>query len=718
MKKLVLFILFMLASLGLQAQSKTTGTVNLLSGMTAELMLDNSTTTATLTFTGPSDRWFALQFGIFPGTSGGGMASGQDVVYYNGTTLVDAVQNGVGATPTTDAVNNWTVTSNTVSGSTRTIVATRAFNTGDTNDHTFVYSAPNIDFAFARSQSASYALAYHGASNRGYQLNRTFTCVAPDAPLASAQTFCGSTTVADLMATGAAGATFSWYTSATGGTALASSASLSTGTYYVSQTVDACESDRTSVSVTVATVTAQVLPSFTICNMYVLQSLNAGNNYYTGSGGTGTMLMQGDIISSTQEIYIYTESGTTPNCTDESSFTITVVNSPDIITPGNQTVCNEYELPALTGDGDYYTGPSGTGTMLSAGQMITSTQTIYVYGATGTTPNCTNEEAFTVTVTATSGPTAAATQNLCDGSTVFDLIATGATGATLNWYDVAAGGTPLASSTVLTTGSYYVDQTIDGCTSPRTEVAVTIAPLSNPIVEDQTFCGQVIVGVITVETVGNQGFLMPVFYDVPTGGEPINVNATIVESGTYYVSQTNGTCESDREEVNITINLIPIAPMGDAVQTFTSGETVADLEVNTINGATITWYTMNAAMQLVEIDPSTALVHAGEYYVTQTVDGCESLSFKITANDPLGIENISKNNVVIYPNPVTDLLIVSGETTISKVVVVNLLGQSVIAQDANDTEVSVNMDSLGAGTYFVQVHAVSGAMTSFKVVKQ
>lgn len=717
MKKLVLFILFMLASLGLQAQSKTTGTVNLLSGMTAELVLNNSTTTATLTLTGPSDRWFALQFGIFPGTSGGGMAAGQDLVYYNGTTLVDAVHNGVGATPSNDAVNNWTVTSNTVSGSTRTIVATRAFNTGDANDHTFVYSNPNIDFAFARSQSASYGLAYHGP-NRGYQLNRTFTCVPPSAPTASAQTFCGSPTVASLSATGAPGATFSWYTSATGGTALASSASLSTGTYYVSQTVDACESTRTSVSVTVATVTAQELPSFTICDMYVLQSLNAGNNYYTGSGGTGTMLSAGQMITSTQEIYIYTESGTTPNCTDESSFTITVVDSPEIITPGNQTVCNEYELPALTGDGNYYTGPSGTGTMLSAGEMITSTQTIYVYGATGTTPNCTNEDTFTVTVTATSGPSAAATQDLCDGSTVFDLMATGVAGATLNWYDVAVGGTALASSTVLTSGNYYVDQTIDGCTSPRTEVAVTVAPLSNPIVNDQTFCGEVIVGLIEVTTVGNQGFLIPVFYDVAAGGTPLDINSTITMSGTYYVSQSNGTCESDREEVNITINLIPIAPMGDAVQEFTEGETVADLEVDTINGATITWYVMNTAMQLVEIDPSTALVHGTEYYVAQTIDGCESLPFKITANDPLGLETITRNNVVLYPNPVADVLIVSGQTTISKVVVVNLLGQSVIAQDANDTEVSVNMDSLGAGTYFVQVHTLSGVMTSFKILKK
>ncbi|AXG74069.1 T9SS C-terminal target domain-containing protein [Flavobacterium arcticum] len=721
MKKSVLFILFMLASLGLQAQSKTTGVVNLLSasgsipGTTAEIVLNNDTSTATLTFTGPSDRWYALQFGIFPGTSGGGMASGQDIVYYNGTTLVDAVHNGVGATPSTDATNDWTVTSNTVSGSTRTIVATRAFNTGDTNDYTFVYSNTDIDFAFSRSQTAVYSLAYHGI-NRGYQLNRPFTCVAPDAPLASAQTFCDSAMVSDLAVTGATGATFSWYNVATGGTALAGTASLSTGTYYVSQTVSDCESERTSVSVTVASVTAQVLPSFSMCDMYVLQSLDAGNNYYTASGGTGTMLAVGDIITTTQEIYIYTESGTTPNCTDESSFTITIIDSPVVTSPGNQTVCIDYELPALT-VGDYYTGPSGTGTMLSAGDMITTNQTIYIYATTETFPACPSEESFDVTITSTS-PTADATQDLCEGSTVFNLMASGTTGATLSWYDVATGGTALASSATLTSGNYYVEQTLDGCTSERTAVAVTIAPLSNPIVEDQTFCGQVILGVIEVTTVGTQGFLMPVFYDAATGGTPLNINMVITTSGTYYVSQTNGTCESDREEVNITVNLIPIAPMGDAEQEFNSGETIADLEITTIDGATITWYIMDAGMQLVEVASNTALVHEGEYYATQTVDGCESLPFMITANDVLSIATITRNKMMVYPNPVIDVLIVSGETTISKVVVVNLLGQNVISQDANDTEVIINMDSVEAGTYFVQVQALNGATTSFKIMKK
>lgn len=171
MKKTLLFLLFGL-SIGSYAQTKSTGVVSLQAGMTAKLDLNNTTSTATLKLTGPSDRWFALQFGSF--NQGDGMQSGEDVVYYNGTTLVDAVHNGVGIAPTADT-NNWTITSNTVATGTRTIIATRAFNTNSTGDYTFVYANGTIDFAFAKMGSATFGLAYHGNGNRGYKIDVPIT---------------------------------------------------------------------------------------------------------------------------------------------------------------------------------------------------------------------------------------------------------------------------------------------------------------------------------------------------------------------------------------------------------------------------------------------------------------------------------------------------------------------------------------------------------------
>jgi len=79
--------------------------------------------------------------------------------------------------------------------------------------------------------------------------------VAPvtTAPAASNQLICSgsSPTVASLVATGS---NLKWYTSSTGGTAMLSTDSVATGTYYVSQTLAGFESVRTAVSVTVSNI--------------------------------------------------------------------------------------------------------------------------------------------------------------------------------------------------------------------------------------------------------------------------------------------------------------------------------------------------------------------------------------------------------------------------------------------------------------------------------
>ncbi|MCX7549247.1 hypothetical protein, partial [Xanthomarina sp. F2636L] len=133
------------------------------------------------------------------------------------------------------------------------------------------------------------------------------------------------------------------------------------------------------------------LSDYSGCSSYTLPALTNGT-YFTGTNGTGTQLNTGDVISTTQTIYIYNEIGTAPNiCFNESSFTVTISGTPPVDTIANQTVCTDYTLPALT-DGTYFTGTNGTGTPLNAGDVISTTQTIYIYNETGTAPNiCSNE---------------------------------------------------------------------------------------------------------------------------------------------------------------------------------------------------------------------------------------------------------------------------------------------------------------------------------------
>lgn len=116
------------------AQTKSTGNVTA-GNLTVKIDLDSSTSTVTYTLTGPSNKWFAL------GLNATSMSTNNpiDVVQY-GTALLDRSLGGGHSAPSTDATNNLTLVSNTITGSNRTIVATRPFSTGDSRDYTFNYT--------------------------------------------------------------------------------------------------------------------------------------------------------------------------------------------------------------------------------------------------------------------------------------------------------------------------------------------------------------------------------------------------------------------------------------------------------------------------------------------------------------------------------------------------------------------------------------------------
>jgi gliding motility-associated-like protein len=116
-----------------------------------------------------------------------------------------------------------------------------------------------------------------------------------------------------------------------------------------------------------------------VCGSYTLPALAAGN-YFTQIGGQGTIIPAGTVITSSQTIYIFANTTSTPNCT--LAFTLPIVIKPkpivDDLDDVIRCVDNPFILPVLSG-GNYYTATNGGGTMLSAGNIISTTQTIYIY---------------------------------------------------------------------------------------------------------------------------------------------------------------------------------------------------------------------------------------------------------------------------------------------------------------------------------------------------
>lgn len=122
--------------------------------------LETTPTLVRLTLAGPSNSYLGL------GAGNAGMASGADGFIYNSASTTDYTFNGVNVAPTADAIQDWTIVSNTVSGSTRTVVATRSLN-GSSGDAPIPNAPGNIEVFVARGNN-TLGISYHGGANRGY----------------------------------------------------------------------------------------------------------------------------------------------------------------------------------------------------------------------------------------------------------------------------------------------------------------------------------------------------------------------------------------------------------------------------------------------------------------------------------------------------------------------------------------------------------------------
>lgn len=182
---------------------------------------------------------------------------------------------------------------------------------------------------------------------------------------------------------------------------------------------------------------------------------------------------------------------------------------------------------------------------------------------------------------------------------------------------------------------------------------------------------------------------------------------TASESGIYTCVITNGSCNYTTTATNL--NLISSIPTGDINQSFNNGDTLDDLIVT---GTNLQWYANISDTN--PIPSSTALVNGTTYYVSQTVNGCESEKLAITVTETLGVDDVELKDFSLYPNPTKDKLYFNSSQIINRIRIYNAVGQLLGDYLLNDTDGEINISKLENGIYFIKIN---NQLKSYSVIK-
>ena len=462
----------------------------------------------------------------------------------------------------------------------------------------------------------------------------------PAAPaVTSTVNYCQNAPATALTATGS---NLLWYTAATGGTGNALAPTPSTNVigntlYYVSQTVSGCEGPRATITVNVFAIPAAptVTAAIAYCQNATASVLTAtGTNllWYTGaSGGTGTATAPTPSTSTVGTVNYYV-SQSSNGCESPRAQIAVTVNAipaaPTVSTP--VTYCQNGAAVALTATGNgllWYTAATG-----GTGNATAPTPTTTAVGSTNyyvsqTINNCEGPRALiTVNVTtSTPAPTVTSPVIYCQNATAVALTATG---SGLLWYTVPTGGTGNAIAPVPATNTpgsttYYVSQTTSCGEGPRAAIVVTVnaTPVAPTVTTPVTYCQN---AAATALTATGSGLL---WYTSAVGGGTGNATAPTPSTSTagtvnYYVSQTVSGCEGPRALITVTVNATPAAPVVTSPVAYCQNATATAL---TATGSGLLWYTTatGGAGNATAPTPSTATAGTVNYYVSQTVNGCE-----------------------------------------------------------------------------------------------
>ncbi|KFF12361.1 hypothetical protein IW15_12460 [Chryseobacterium soli] len=362
----------------------------------------------------------------------------------------------------------------------------------------------------------------------------------------------------------------------------------------------------------------------------IYQTINNGNSYYY----TGTFSWHCDFDPSSNEYFL---NSVNTNQINTDGFLLKMEKCNNIPPNSSQNIClgSTIQLNASGGTIYNWSGPNGFTSNLQ-NPIIPNSSTVnsglYTCHISGTTNGCDGSFMIQIVVGDNTPPVpniASLPTITGDCHTVISTLPTAT--------DHCAGPITATTTDPLSyslPGTYIIHWTYnDGNGNISTQnqnVIVTSPALPTTANQAQIFCATNNPKISDLQITGQN----IQWYNA--AGNILTSTTALVTGQTYYASQTINGCESNKIPVTVTVNSTP-KPTANAAQDFcaSANPTLANLVVT---GTSLVFY--NAAGNILPI--TTPLVHGQTYYVSQTVNGCESEKLSISVT--LSINNVPANN--------------------------------------------------------------------------
>jgi gliding motility-associated-like protein len=640
----------------------------LCSGQTLSLT-STSTVGATFSWSGPNSFTSTAQNPTIPGATT--LAAG---VY-----SVNASISGCSsATGTVNVVVNQTPTVLTIgansplcSGQTLSLTSTSTvgatFSWSGPNSFTSTAQNPTIPGAttlaagvYSVNASISGCASATGTVNVVVNQTPTVLTIGANTPLCSGQTL-------SLTSTSTVGATFNWsgpnsFTSTAQNPTIVSTTTLASGIYSVNASIGGCSSATGTISVlvnetpTVLTIGANS-PVCTGQTLSLTATSTVGATYNWSGPNSFTSSVQNPtvVITSTLAAGVYSVNAMVSGCASATGTVNVVVNETPIavVAGANSPLCSGQTLSltagSISGATYSWSGPNSfTSTTQDPTIVGTTTLASGVYSVNATVLGCTGADGtVSVVVNQTPAtPTISSNAPLCQGQPLF-LTTTAVAGATYNWtgpnsFTSSVQNPTVSPTTTLDAGTYSLEITVLGCTSPTGTLNVIINPTpaapvagsNGPLCAGQTLS-------LTATTIFGATYSWngPLSF-TSTVQNPVITGATTGMSGTYTVNVNVAGCGSSSSTVSVLVSPPVAAPTASNNSPVCEGQPVL-LSAGTISGATYNWFGPNsytASTQNATVMPTTTL-SSGVYSVQATIAGCSG---------PFGLTTVTVNPT---PNP-------------------------------------------------------------------